>query len=240
MAPPAAAPTAAAPAAPVVPVAPATPPAVSPPDASVAAPVASEPAASPSAPTDVPPADVDSLLTAFDEKGAELLQTLAPQFQLTQEQITELETDAAAAMPKLLANTYMKSMRAALGMVKNLVPQMVQQTIQRDNEARDMEGQFFKQWGQLNKEKHGSDIRSFAQAFAKASPGLSRENLFSMVGAAVMAKHGLQGGQTPPAPAAAMAPAPSFTPAVASAPVIHTQQVDQNPFAGMGMAYDED
>jgi hypothetical protein len=216
------------------------PPAVAPtaPDAGVQTATAAPPAEASATPTNVPPADVDSLLTAFDTQAAEIFQQVAPQFQLTQEQITELETDAAAAVPKLLANTYLKSIKAAVSVMKELVPSMIQQTVVRQEAAREMETSFFKQWNLLDRTKHGNDIRMFAQTFANAKPGISQSELFSLVGAAVMAKNGLAASAAP----AAASPTPSpFTPAVTSAPVTHQKPVgEQNPFAGMGFNFDDE
>ena len=241
-------PPVAAPAAPATVAPPAPPPAapvVAPPAAAAASDSAAPaaPAAEPAAledPTDVPPADISTMLATLDEKAAEFAQSVMPQFQLTPEQITELETDAAAAMPKLLTNVYTKAVKSTLSLMQAVVPQMIQQTIARDASARDMETQFFKQWGNLDAAKHGKDIRAFAQTFAKATPGIDRATLFSMVGAAVSAKHGLAAPAPSAAPAAPVAPAATFTPAVASAPVVHTQTVDASPFAGMGMNFDDD
>lgn len=218
---------------------PAAPPAA--PDAAAQTAPAATPAEAPAAPTDVPPADLDALLTAFDAQAAEIFQQVAPQFQLTAEQITELETDAATAVPKLLANTYLKTIKTTMSMVKEIIPQMINQTIVRNEAAREMENSFFKQWNLLDRTKHGNDIRMFAQTFAAANPKMSQSELFSLVGAAVMAKHGLAMPSTAPAASAPAASAPSFTPAVASAPVTHQKPVgEQNPFAGMGFHFDDE
>jgi hypothetical protein len=201
-------------------------------------PPAEAPAAT-ATPTDVPPADVDSLIAAFDSQAAEIFQQVAPQFNLTPEQITELETDAANALPKLLATTYMKSIKTAMTAMQQLVPQMIQKTIAQQEAGREMESAFFKQWNQLDRSKHGNDIRMFAKTFSAANPRMTQAELFSLVGAAVMAKNGL--AMSPTAPAAAAQPAMGFTPAVASAPVTHQKPVDDsNPFSGMGRHFDEE
>ena len=102
-----------------------------------------------------------------------------------------------------------------------------------------MENAFFKQWNLLDRTKHGEDIRTFAQTFANAKPGMSQSELFSLVGAAVMAKHGL--AATAAAPVAASPAASPFTPAVTSAPVTHQKPVgEQNPFAGLGFNFDDE
>ena len=229
------APVAAVPPTPQVPAAPTAPsatPAVAP--AATAEPPAP---ATEQTPTDVPPADVDGMLEMFNTRAADLMAQFVPQFQLTPEQTLELETDAAQAVPKLLAQTYMKSMQSALSLVKTLVPQMVQQTIQKDAVGREMETQFFKQWSQLDKAKHGKDISMYARMFSQTNPQMTQAELFSLVGAAVVAKNGLAAA---PASAAPMATQP-FSPSVNSAPVVHSQPVDaSNAFAGMGFNFDDD
>lgn len=217
------------------------PPAAQPASDAVAQPAAAAPApAAPATPTEASPADVDSLIAAFDSQAAEIFQQVAPQFNLTPEQITELETDAATALPKLLATTYIKSIKTAMSAMQQLVPQMISRTIAQQEVGREMETAFFKQWNQLDRTKHGNDIRMFAKTFSAANPQMTRDELFSLVGAAVMAKHGI--GIAPPAAApTASTPAVAFTPAVASAPVTHQQPVaDSNPFAGMGRHFDEE
>lgn len=219
---------------------PATPPAATAaaPDAAAQVPATAAPEAAPATQTDVPPAEIDQLLTALDERAADVLQQVAPQFQLTPEQITELETDAAAAVPKLLANTYLKTIKTVMSMVKEVVPSAIQQTMARTEAAREMETAFFKQWNLLDRTKHGNDIRMFAQTFAAANPRITQAELFSLVGAAVMAKHGLSANAAAAAPAS---PSPSFTPAVASAPVTHQKPVgESSPFAGMGFHFDDE
>lgn len=190
--------------------------------------------------TDVPPAEIDQFLTLVNERAAEVTQQLVPQFQLTPEQITELETDAAAAVPKLLASTYLKAVSSTVAMMKSVVPQMIQQTVVQQEAARQMEADFFKQWNLLDRTKHGNDIRTFAQAISATNPRITQQELFSLVGAAVMAKHGLAAApasvpqQRPAAPS-------GFTPAVASAPVTHQKPIqDSNPFAGMGFSFDDE
>lgn len=182
---------------------------------------------------------VDALLQAMNERSAEVLQQVVPEFALSPEQITELETDAATAVPKLLAQTHLRSLKAMATLLKEMVPSMIVQTVEQQNAARDMEASFFKQWDKLDRTKHGADIKSFAHAFAAANPKMTREELFSLVGAAVMAKHGLT--MSAPASAAPPPPAVPFAPAATSAPVVHQKPVDDsNPFAGMGRNFDEE
>lgn len=209
------------------------------PDANAQPAAASAAPAAPEAPTDVPPAEIDQFLTLVNERAAEVTQQLVPQFQLTPEQITELETDAAAAVPKLLANTYLKAVTSTVAMMKSVVPQMIQQTVVQQEVARQMEADFFKQWNLLDRTKHGNDIRTFAQAISATNPRITQQELFSLVGAAVMAKHGLSAA--PASVPQQRAPASGFTPAVASAPVTHQKPIqDSNPFAGMGFSFDDE
>lgn len=77
----------------------------------------------------------------------------------------------------------------------------------------------------------------YARMFSQTNPQMTQEELFSLVGAAVVAKNGLAAA---PASAAPMATQP-FSPSVNSAPVVHSQPVDaSNAFAGMGFNFDDD
>ena len=227
-----AAPAAAAPQVPA-PTAPAAPAAQ--PQAPAAA-VTAEPPAS----TEAHSVTAEAILDAIAKDGPGFIEALAPQFAVSPELALELEADYAAAVPKLLANVYMKSTATAVDYIQRLVPAMIERHLTNARVHQEAESEFFGQFPGLSKAKHGADIVSMAKAFQASNPRMSKSDMFQFVGAAVMAKHGIAGGQRPAVPAAHV-PQPAFTPAGSGPSTIIAQsQVDagQNLFDGMGRDYE--
>lgn len=232
------------PAAPV-PAAPATAPQAASPAPAQAAPQGQQPAA-PAAPAS-PPADPASLLRELETHKDAVIASLAsdPRFGLSQDEAILLETDPGKAVPQLLARTYYQAMNAALAHINNFVPQMVARHIEGTRVQTERENAFYGKFPALDKAKHGQDVLSFARIFRQQNPDMSLEDLFSMTGAAVMAKYGLHAaavapsaapnGGRPPQPAAQT---PPFAPAAAGA-VVRTTPIEENPFAGLGKDWDE-
>lgn len=235
-APAAAAPTPAVVAKPVV-----VPPVVTPP-AAVAAPVvpaAGTPpvaAAQPQTQANAGPETVEDILKVAYERPDAVMEQLIPQFALSTEQIAALEADAPAEVPKLLAHTYFRAVTTSLEYVKQLVPQLIAQHNRDETTHRDAEKEFFGKFKGLSREKHGQDIVNFSRAFAQANPGITRQQLFDMVGTAVMTRHGIVPQVQVPGSRVA---APAFTPAANSAPIVQQTQVQENgSFMGLGQDYD--
>lgn len=239
---------------PAAPVQSQTPPAASaaaqpqvPAPAAPAAPAAQPPASAAAAPTaeapqstaEARPVTAEAILDAIAKDGPGFIEALAPQFAVSPELALELEADYAAAVPKLLANVYMKSTATAVDYIQRLVPAMIERHLTNARVHQEAEAEFFGQFPGLTKAKHGADIVSMAGAFQASNPKISKADMFQLVGAAVMAKHGVVGGQRPAAPAAHV-PTPAFTPA-GSGPttVISQTPVDgSNLFEGLGREYD--
>lgn len=189
--------------------------------------------------TEVQAGSVDEALSAIQNMGGEIFQQVVSQFALSPEQVTELETDAVAAVPKLLASSYIRSVQTSLAYMKQMVPTIIQRYMAEDAMARAAESEFFSQWKSLDRAKHGEDIRSFAKMFHQANPKISRKDLFSMVGSAVMAKHGIAAAIPTPPPASVSPAVPGFAPAAAGAPIVHSTPIlDENPFMGLGREFD--
>lgn len=226
---------------PVAPVAPApvaTAPAPTAP-AAPAAPVAAVPpaAAAATVSTEARPVTAESILEAIAKDGPGFIEALTPQFAVSPELALELEADYAAAVPKLLANVYMKSIATAVDYINKLVPAMIDRHAAQQRLHTDAETEFFGKFKGLNRAAHGADIIALAKAFTAANPKMDKQSLFDLVGAAVMAKHGIVGNTAPPASAPAARPA-GFTPAGSGPVVVSQTQVSDNLFEGMGRDYE--
>lgn len=179
----------------------------------------------------------EAILHAIQTKSADFIEALAPSFAVSPELAVELEADYAAAVPKLLANVYMKSVASSVDYIQKLVPPIIDRHLAQANAHRAAEEEFFGQFPGLNRKSHGADIVALGKAFTAANPKITKEQLFQLVGAATMAKHGIAPGVRPPAPVSRAAPA--FTPAATSAPqVVHQTPVSDNLFDGMGRDYE--
>lgn len=225
---------------------PATPPAPAPAVPPVGEQAAPAQAVPPQAGDTQPSDPVDAVLAEMQTKEKELFEKILPAFAISPELAAELEENAIAATPKLLAKTFMHSVSTSLRYMQQIIPGMVQRQIAQATAARAVEDEFFGQFKKLDRTKHGADVISFANTFRQQNPQITREALFSRVGAAVMAMHGItpeaaaavvaQVTGQPPAPAPA-APAP-FAPALGGSVVASSPVVSPNGFAGMGQDYD--
>lgn len=237
---------------------PGAPPAV-PPVAAASAPAAPQAApaqtppqepqtAAPAAPAQASaPTDPGSLARELEQHRDGVIAALAadPRFGLSQEEATLLETDPGKAVPQLLARTYYQAMSAALSHMNNFVPQMITRHIEGQRIQNEREATFYDKFKGLNKAKHGQDVLTFARIFRAQNPNLPMEDLFGLVGAAVMAKHGINGvasaplgtpaGGPPPQPAITT---PPFTPAAAGT-MVRTTPLEESPFAGLGQDWDD-
>lgn len=204
------------------------------PAAPPANPAVAAPAAEPPASTDAQPVTADAILNAIRSNGTGFIEALTPAFAITEEQAAELETDYATAVPKLFANVYMKSVATAVEYIQTLVPQIIERHMANKNLHKEAEEEFFGKFSGLNRKDHGADIITLAKAFSQANPKITKAQLFDLVGAAVMAKHGIAAGAAP----AAQRPQ-AFMPASNSAPVVvSSTPVNDGLFEGLGREYD--
>ncbi len=161
-------------------------------------------------------------------------------FALSKAEEDALELDAVAAIPTVMARVYYESVTAALNHIQTKVPLLIDHFLKVQKAQTDAEGAFFGKFPALDRGKHMGDVAMFANLFRQANPQATPDELFSAVGAAVMAKNGLTAA--PPVPgvngvvAASPQPAP-FVPARAGASLRVTPD-DPNPFAGLGQDFD--
>lgn len=191
---------------------------------------------------------VEAVLAEMQTKEAELYNQILPAFALSPELVAEMETDAVNAVPKVLAQTFMKSVSTSLKYMQQIVPHMIARAVAQRDASQAVERAFFGKFGQLNAEKHGADIVAFADMFRKQNPNISQEDLFARTGAAVMAMHGItpgtvasiaqQPGVVAVTPVNPQQPTPFVPAATGGAVVAKPQVADSTGFLGMGRDYD--
>jgi hypothetical protein len=226
------------PAAPVAPAPPTPAPAVVPPVVPHAvAPTPATPAATPAAatpaqtPTDpasspsseaappLSPSDPFGVAVALEQnRDAAIAHLAQTRFALTDTDIAELESDAAKAVPKLLARAMLETQTTMYRFLAQAVPGMIQKhsTVSKANE--DAETKFFEAHKALGLKFDNNDHRKtatrLASLYRQANPGISLDQLISDVGpmVAMTLKLAPVAPGTAPAPTAPKAPA--FRPAV--------------------------
>lgn len=186
-----------------------------------AAPQAAQPA-TPAQPTGAqnpqPPADDTAdpfarLDQAISAQRDQTIQAVASQaYQLTQQELEAVATEPEKILPVLMAKVHVNAVQGVLRHVSQQMPGMVTALMQAQQENRDREEQFFKQWPQLDKTKHMQDILRAGQVFRQMNPTATHEDFIKHVGAHVVLQHGLH--QRPPVatPPAATQPRPAPVP----------------------------
>jgi hypothetical protein len=163
----------------------------------------------------------------------------ADRFKLTPEEATALDTDAMAAIPQVMARVYYEATTTALIQMQNLVPKLVQQVLAAEKTSTEAESSFYGRFKSLDRAKHHADVVQFANGFRQMNPKMSQDDLFAMVGAAVMAKHGVSSAPVPgPNGAAPVAQPMPFVPAAAGAKV--SMAAIPDPWAGLGQSFDDE
>ena len=182
-------------------------------------------------------APLELLLQTLNENEPALVDAVAKQqFQLSDVEKEALETDAAAALPHILAKGYVKNLQSTVNVVKNLIPQMIQSEMVRHQSLVTVEQAFFTQYPQLDKITHGRDIVAVGQAMKARNPNMPPAELLHKIAAAVMGMHGIQRA-APQAPRGnGQVP---FVPARSGPQTGATNLADISPFAGLGLDFED-
>lgn len=225
------------PAEPAQPAAEAKPPAPAPAPVPPAAPPAQPQQAQPAAPA---PVQADNspqgLVQQLEQHRSAVIQALAAErFKLSPEEVSALDADATAAIPQIMSRVYYEAMQSTLMHLQNQVPRMVLGILNAQKSSDSATDKFYGQFPALDRTKHHNDVLQFASMLRQTNPRISEADLFSMVGAAVMAKNGLS-MQPAVAPARPPQPAP-FVPATPGSSVRVVPE-PESPFAGLGQDWD--
>lgn len=205
-----------------------------------------QPAAAPAS----PPAEPQSLGEQIAKNRDAIIDELAKtQFAFSAEdtkRITDaLDTDATKfiveELPKLKAQIFYEATKAAINHISNYTPRLIQQYLKFQKAHEEQETAFYGTFKSLDKAKHGADVNEFARLFRQSNPQMKQADLLAMVGAAVMAKHGLTAAPAA-APAVNGAPArpqaPPYAPARPGASV-RVEPMEPSPWEGLGLNLEE-
>lgn len=209
--------------APVEPVAVAQPPPAAP---QVSPPVeqrAAEPAQAPqpAASAQAPSLDLNdpqAIAAHLFQNRAAVENVIAQQlFQLSVDDVEALQSDAAVAVPKLLARAYVLAQVGFLQQLNRLVPSMLDRHSSTTKAYQANEDKFFSAWPQIDRVKHGDLVYRAATIYRQMNPQASVDDLIDQVGRFVSHQAGLQiaprGKVAAPAVASASKPPLGFRPA---------------------------
>lgn len=225
----------AAPAATAAPVATApVPPVVAP---AAVAPVAAADGTSPASTGDPLNDAIDGFIKHGKELATHAGQTI---FKLSDEDAAALATNAEEVIPRLMGQVYTQSIAAAGNLMRNFIPQMIEQAVgqinSRTEKSREAIDEFYTANPDLNVKDHSETVKAWAKQFRQANPKATRADAIAFVARAVRLQHGLPVPGTAQ-PQVAVRPQP-FAPArpggrAPTAPAAH------DPFAGLDQDFDE-
>ena len=185
-----------------------------------------------------PPSESQSLVEQLASNRDAIIGELGKtRFALSKVEEDALEADAIGAMPQIMGRVYYEAVTATINHIQNLVPRMIGQYMQAQNVQRGAEEQFFGQFPMLNKQTHMADVLQFANLVRAQNPRVTQEELFALVGNAVVAKNGLTRAPQPGnGRVASPQPAP-FVPAKSGGSVRITPE-PESPYFGLGQNFD--
>jgi hypothetical protein len=144
-------------------------------------------------------------------------------FQISPQEMEELETDIGAAVPKLLAKTFVKVQHNFLSQMARLIPGMVQNVSQAQQRNAENERKFLSAWPAL-KEEHLPTVRNLAVQYRQMHPQASFDQMVADLGPIAMMQLRINPTAVAPAPAPSQ-PQP-FVPAQPGPAAIVTQMDD--------------
>lgn len=209
------------------------------------------PAEAPPQPVQLSPADPVGIATALEaNRDAAIAHLAQTRFALSQEDIAELEDNAAVFVPKMMARVLHESQVSMMKFLAQSVPGMMQkfQTVTTANTAA--EDQFFATHKNLGLDKSNMEHRKaafrIASIYRKANPDIPLEQLMADVGPMVALSLKLPlvpGAQVPGQPSGNLQPAPTarptgFRPAVNGGGGAPPVPEAGNEWSGLGQEFD--
>jgi hypothetical protein len=164
------------------------------------------------------------------------VEAISKNYALSQEEVEGLETNAAEAIPKLLAKVHVQATLGAIHNIGNLVPAMVEKSLaQQAARTRNSEA-FYSTFPKLdrNNPAHSDAVNRIAKAYRAANPSVPKAQMIQDVGLLAM-----QQLKIPFAAAAPNGRAPAFVPAVGGGAAVPPATEVADPFSGMGMDFDD-
>lgn len=142
----------------------------------------------------------------FSEWRGETEKLLAEHhYRLTEEDVTALNENPAAYIPKAMSRVYLDCISASFQQFVNYLPRMVNQVLEMKEATKKQEDQFFAAWPDLK--EHRDTVLRLGVAYRQSNPAASTEDFVNEVGAQSMVAlrlvpksngHGTHQQQQPP------------------------------------------
>lgn len=201
-------------------------PAQTPPVAPVVAPAEAAPTPTPALPAEPTPPSMDEVRAKYQENRKALETQIASNvYNLSEEQVQQLDDGDNSIIPQLAARVYMDAVTGSVAHMITYLPQMIAQVLSGREVDREWSDKFYGANPALNKEAHGPVVDRLAASYRGMYPTASPEEFIRDVGAqAMVALKVLPGGNgqgvptpiLPVVPVVAPAPRiPPFSPASA-------------------------
>lgn len=123
----------------------------------------------------------------LQQQLVDLEEKLVSHYQLSDEHAELMQTEPEKVIPQLAAKMAMDLQQAFSHQLHTLLPQMVAQTIQRQQAASEGEQSFYSQWPALK--DYQETVLRLGQAYRQLNPTASREQFIREVGAQAMLAH---------------------------------------------------
>lgn len=187
------------------------------------------------------PTDPGELVDSIRQNAPALVEQLASNYVLSTEEAEALENDVVGTLPKLFARVHLNATVGALHNMKQLIPKMIRDAIQGDRTKRDNLDAFYKAWPQLDKAnpQHLEAISMLGGAYRRANPTASREQAIKAIGTLALHHLGLPLTPVGGGPNGRTVSQKPFVPAMGGGPAAPTGAPEPDPFAGMGMEFDD-
>jgi hypothetical protein len=164
-------------------------------------------AAPPTAQQQIDPFDPGALSQHLLQNEEAAIQYTADHvFKLSQSEIEALETNAAEAVPRLMAKAFVKSQENALSQLSRMVPAMIQRHLENVKRNDTNESKFYARWPGIKPDEHGAMVRKYAAVYRQMHPDTTLEQMIEDLGPMVMMAARIvpqvpSGGVVPKAPA---------------------------------------
>lgn len=195
------------------------------------------------------------MLAQMSEHQAALVDTVAQNFQLTQEEADLLQTDANSVVSKVAARVYVAAAANTIRQFKefqqrmfSMLPQVIDNVSRVTAANKSIEEKFYKDFPDLADPKFKDGIVTLARAYKASNPKLTSDELMRAVGIMARQQFGLAGAASAVNPAAGVPvtqmptgfvpAAPAAAPAIPPPSNVNGAAGGDNPFAGLGMDFD--
>jgi len=117
-----------------------------------------------------------------------------------EEAVDRLQNEPEKVLSELAADLYLTVAENMLAVVREQVPQYVDQVRQHERTVENYQNAFFKQWPELDKGKHWDYVEKTTNMYMTANPNATAEEVLRDVGAATLVAHKITPKSAKPAP----------------------------------------